>query len=88
MMEDRFCKSCQYVDVSNTFVQKMLEKAVKKGEDFVSERQLEERLLQCDGCPSLKYSSTCMHSGSLVGYRARLSRQTCPHPDGDKWAIV
>ncbi|MCJ8007514.1 DUF6171 family protein [Lederbergia wuyishanensis] len=80
------CKGCTHsVIVSKEVLQELIQDAEKDGRKIVSEDVFEKRLNMCKSCPSLQYETTCMHSGSLIHYRARLKESTCPYPQGSKW---
>jgi hypothetical protein len=51
----------------------------------VTEELYHKRLDICKRCSSLQYGTTCMHSGALVSYRAKLSDKHCPFPGSPKW---
>ncbi|MCR2823079.1 DUF6171 family protein [Lederbergia panacisoli] len=80
------CKGCTHnVIVSQEILQELVQDAEKEGRKIVSEEVFEKRLNMCNSCPSLQYGTTCMHSGSLIHYRAKLEASTCPYPHGSKW---
>lgn len=76
--QTRECKNCGY-DVHAEVEIDIAE------EDSVTEEVYQERLAICMVCPSLQYGTTCMHSGSIVYYRAMLKDKRCPYPSGGKW---
>lgn len=80
------CKGCSdSVIVTDFILEDMIEAAVQSGKKTVSDEVYEKRLRECNQCPSLQYGTTCMHSGSLVAYRAKFIDGTCPAPTGSKW---
>jgi arabinogalactan endo-1,4-beta-galactosidase len=54
---------------------------------LVDDATYEMRLKQCEGCPDLRYGTTCRHCGCLVAVRAKLSNQACPSPVA-RWSAV
>ncbi|MBS4195589.1 DUF6171 family protein [Lederbergia citri] len=83
------CKSCtKSVIISQEVIQELIQDAEKEGRKIVPEDVYEKRLSICKSCPSLQYETTCMHSGSLIHYRARLEESICPFPQGSKWLGV
>lgn len=84
-MIESLCKSCHNIQINDELIQDMFAMARKKGEKFVSDDVYVKRLSKCDGCSALQYGSTCMHSGSLVSYRAKIAAYSCPHPEGSQW---
>ena len=85
---ESLCKSCHNIKIDDAFIQEMFAMARKKGEKFVTDEVYDKRLSACDGCSALQYGSTCMHSGSLVSYRAKIVTYSCPHPEGSKWECL
>ena len=43
------------------------------------------RLEACNKCDSLREQVMCSHCGCFVMFRARLVKNRCPHPAGNKW---
>ncbi|HLU23808.1 hypothetical protein [Lederbergia graminis] len=83
---EQVCKSCTHnVHISASDIANMLDDAVQNGIDLVSEEVYQERLGICRNCPSLQYGTTCMHSGSLVEYRAKIPESKCPKPNDRRW---
>ncbi|MBS4223262.1 DUF6171 family protein [Lederbergia citrea] len=81
------CKGCTgSVIVSDEVLEDMLLDAKQRGLNLVQDQIYEERLRICNSCPSLQYGTTCMHSGSLVRYRAKIAESNCPFPHGAKWS--
>lgn len=85
-MKTLLCKGCtENITVTDQFLEDMLLHAKKSGKNFVSTEIFEERIRMCNHCSALQYGTTCMHSGSLIQYRAKLADSNCPSPHGAKW---
>jgi hypothetical protein len=47
----------------------------------------EERLAACEGCDALREKVLCAYCGCFILFRARIRKQFCPHPLGNKWPL-
>jgi len=51
-----------------------------------NDEEAKRRVLICGDCPKMKWG-VCTCCGCPIITKSRLLDETCPHPDGDKWAI-
>lgn len=86
MSEKGMCKGCvESVIVTEEVVQELMLEAMEDMTKVVSEDVYLKRITLCNSCPSLHYSTTCIHSGSIVRYRAKFKKNSCPFPLAPKW---
>jgi hypothetical protein len=53
----------------------------------VSPEEYSRRLTVCNRCEALQRDRSCGYCGCLVAGKAKWARESCPHPDGNKWAL-
>ncbi|WP_100406327.1 hypothetical protein [Bacillus solitudinis] len=83
------CKGCTGgVSISSDPVIYYSDPLLEDSSEFVNENVLKERLDLCLNCTSLQYGTTCMHSGALVSFRAKLKNKGCPFPGSPKWESI
>jgi hypothetical protein len=81
------CKSCMNsVFISEEVIDELLTEAKIDRNSIVPNKVYLERLQQCQNCPSLMDGTTCMHSGNLVHFTAKINRSTCPFPGRPNWS--
>ncbi|MDQ0859068.1 DUF6171 family protein [Bacillus sp. V2I10] len=86
MSKKSLCKGClENVIVTEEVIQELLLEAMEDMTKVVNDHVYVKRLTVCQSCPSLYYGTTCIHSGSIVRYRAKFKNNSCPFPCGPKW---
>ncbi|TSB45257.1 DUF6171 family protein [Alkalicoccobacillus porphyridii] len=80
------CKGCLLKEeLQNTTVQQLVEEQLKFETDLTNDDVYQQRLRECEQCPSLSHETTCQHCGCFVQFRARLAYKSCPFPGQNKW---
>jgi hypothetical protein len=89
MNERNLCKGCvESVFVTEEVIQELVKETEEDLSVIVSDEVYQSRLNICENCQSLKYGSTCAHSGCIVRYRAKFKNKSCPFVGKPKWEKV
>ncbi|UFT99768.1 DUF6171 family protein [Radiobacillus kanasensis] len=78
------CKGCT-PSLSNFEVKRLVKEQLEMERDLVDDKTYDDRIRECNNCPSLLSDTTCAHCGCYVEFRARLSYKACPYPEGARW---
>jgi hypothetical protein len=76
------------VIVTEEIIQELVKETEENLSVIVSDEVYQSRLKICENCPSLKYGTTCAHSGCIVRYRAKFKHKSCPFAGKPKWEKV
>jgi hypothetical protein len=83
------CKGCvDSVIVTEEVIQELVRDTEENAMLIVSEEVYQARISACESCDSLRYGTTCAHSGCIVRYRAKFKNKSCPFSGKPKWDKV
>jgi hypothetical protein len=87
---DEACTRCGRVnvDLSPEAVAALADQIPVAPELKADEELFNVRLSACSACDALREGVLCAHCGCFIRFRARVGKQYCPHPAGDKWIAV
>jgi hypothetical protein len=86
MEEKNRCQGCiESVMVTEEVLRELVEQIEGDRTKMVSDAVYKKRVKICEDCSSLRYGTTCAHSGYLVHYQAKLKQECCPFPGRPKW---
>ncbi len=83
------CPTCpRHWEMPPGYLEELVAAKRSTGLDNVDDATYQRRLAACRACDACVDGTMCMKCGCFVELRALSALRTCPHAEGDRWALL